>query len=126
MAYATAADVSVRWARTPSDEESALIEVRLNDLERLIRRRIPNLDDKVDAGTIDVDDLIQVEAEAVLRLVRNPDGYLSESDGNYTYMLRSDLASGRLEVLPEEWDILGVTRSRMAVIAPRITLGGDE
>lgn len=126
MAYATSSDVAIRWARTPSEEESALIEVRLNDVERMIRRRVPTLDDLVTAGTVDPDDVVQVESDAVLRLVRNPDGYLSESDGNYTYMLRSDLASGKLEVLPEEWELLGVVRSRMAVIAPRITLGGAE
>lgn len=125
MAYATSADVSVRWARTPSDEEAALIEVRLNDLERTIRRRIPTLDDQVVSGAIDVEDLIQVESEAVLRLVRNPDGYLSESDGNYTYMLRSDLSSGKLEVLPEEWLMLGVTSTRMAVLAPSYGLSAE-
>lgn len=126
MAYATSENVSVRWAREPSDEESALIEVRLDDVERMIRRRIPDLDDQITAETIDIDDLIQVEAESVLRLVRNPDGYVSESDGNYTYMLRQDMASGRLEILPHEWEMLGVVRSRMAVIAPAITLGGEE
>ena len=122
MAYATAEDVAIRWARTPSVEEAALIEVRLGDVERMIRRRVPTLDDKVTAGTVDEDDLIQVESDAVLRLVRNPDGYLSESDGNYTYMLRSDLASGRLEILPEEWELLGVTRSRMASLVPNFTV----
>lgn len=121
MAYATADDVAIRWARTPSDDELALIEVRLGDVERLIRRRITDLDTQVDAGTIDEEDLKQVECEAVLRLVRNPDGYLSESDGNYTYMLRSDLASGRLEVLPEEWDMLGVKRSRVSFLVPNFT-----
>lgn len=118
MAYATATDVAVRWARTPTAEESALIEIRLSDVERMIRRRIPTLDAQVTAGTIGADDLKQVEAEAVLRLVRNPAGYLSESDGNYTYMLKSELASGRLEILPEEWEILGVIRSRIAFVDP--------
>jgi hypothetical protein len=123
MAYATATDVAVRWARTPTAEESALIEVRLADVERMILRKIPTLVAKVSAGTILLADLKQVESDAVLRLVRNPDGYLSESDGNYTYMLKSELASGRLEILPEEWEILGVIRSRISFIDPFAVLG---
>lgn len=122
MAYASASDVTARWARTPTDEETALINVRLEDAERLIRRRIVDLDGKVAAGTILEDDLIQVEAEAVLRLVRNPEGFLSESDGDYTYMLRQDISTGRLEILPEEWEILGVARRRWAVMVPNVVM----
>lgn len=123
MAYASSADVAVRWARTPSDEEAALIEVRLNDVERMIVRRIPDLDAKISSGAVLEDDLIQVEADAVLRLVRNPEGYLSETDGSYTYMLQSDLATGKLQVLPEEWEALGVTRSRISSLKPYLELG---
>lgn len=122
MAYASVSDVTARWARTPSDEETSLIDVRLEDVERLIRRTITDLDDQVDASTIDIDDVVQVEADAVLRLVRNPEGYLSESDGDYTYMMRQDIATGRLEILPEEWEILGVRKSRMFVLVPNPVL----
>lgn len=122
MAYASASDVTARWARTPTDEEAALIDVRLEDAERLIRRRIPDLDDRVDAGTLLEEDVIQVEAEAVLRLVRNPEGYLSESDGDYTYMLRQDVSTGRLEILSEEWEILGIRRKRFAVLVPNVVI----
>lgn len=118
MAYASASDVEVRWARTPTDEEAALIEVRLDDVERMIKRRIPDLDAQVTAGTIAEDDLIQVEADTVLRLVRNPEGYTSETDGNYTYMLQSGLTSGRLDILPEEWVILGIRQTGMFLIIP--------
>lgn len=122
MAYASVSDVTARWARTPSDEESSLIDVRLEDVERLIRRTITDLDDQISDGDIDEDDVIQVEADAVLRLVRNPEGYLSESDGDYTYMMRQDIATGRLEILPEEWAILGVVKSRMFVLVPNPVL----
>ena len=39
-----------------------------------------------------------MESDVVLRLVRNPEGYLSETDGDYTYMLRQDLASGKVSL----------------------------
>lgn len=118
MAYASATDVTVRWARSATTEETALINVRLADVERMILRRIPTLAAQIAANTVNVEDVKQVEADAVLRLVRNPEGYLSESDGNYTYMMQQDLATGRLEILPEEWDILGVRASGMFVIVP--------
>lgn len=117
MAYATVEDVTARWGRTPTDEETDLINVRLYDVERMIKRKIPDL------GTRATDpdyreDLIQVEADAVLRLVRNPDGYLSETDGNYTYMLTQEMASGRLEILPEEWEVLGVVKRGFSILVP--------
>lgn len=118
MAYATAADVAVRWARTLTDEETALVNARLEDVERMIKRRITDLAARISAGTVLQEDVVQVEADAVLRLVRNPEGYLSETDGNYTYMLQQGTASGTLTILPEEWDLLGVRRTRMSVLVP--------
>ena len=79
MTYATASDVGVRWARIPTPEESALIDVRLADVERIIRKRIPDLDALVAAGTIDADDVVQVESDVVLRLIRDTLGGLSPS-----------------------------------------------
>lgn len=115
--YADVTDVTDRWAWDPTDAEVTLISTRLADVERMIRRRIPDLDDLVGADTILEEDVRQVEADAVLRLVRNPEGYLSETDGDYTYQLRQDLATGRLSILPEEWEILGVHGAGMFVIA---------
>jgi hypothetical protein len=118
MSYAQAADVATRLGRQLTTEEASLVETRLTDVERLILRRIPDLAAKITAETVDVDDVRQVEAEAVLRLVRNPEGYVSEGDGTYQYVRDQSLASGRLEILPEEWEILGLIQSRMSVLVP--------
>jgi|LakMenEpi03Aug12_release.lakeMendotaPanAssembly.Ray.scaffolds.fasta_scaffold350028_3 hypothetical protein len=123
MAYASVCDVAVRWSRELSDEEKALVGVRLEDVERLIRRRIPDLDEQIDLGKVDVEDLVQVEADAVLRLARNPEGYISETDGNYTYQLSKDLATGRLSITSDEWLILGVRRNRLTTLVPSLVLG---
>jgi hypothetical protein len=123
MAYATAADVVVLWAKEPEPEVMTLIERRLEQAERIIRRRIPDLDTLAVASPTFLADLIDIEADVVLRLVRNPEGYISETDGTYTYQLQSDLSGGRLIVLNDEWTALGVFRlSRMSVIAPNIVL----
>lgn len=118
MAYAEASDVTVRWGKSDLDSDTtALIETRLEDVERMLNRRV-DLAAGITLGTFLEADVIQIEADAVLRLVRNPDGYLSETDGNYTYMLRQDLSSGKLEITDEEWEILGVVTNGMFLIIP--------
>lgn len=121
MAYAGIGDVTDRWARTPTEEEEILILTRLGDVERMINRRV-DIGAGILAGTFLEDDIIQIEADAVLRLIRNPEGYLSETDGDYTYMLRQDLASGRLEILPDEWETLGWIVPRMFTLVPRMVM----
>lgn len=122
MAYAGVSDVTNRWTRTPTDEEVTLITTRLADVERMIGRKV-DIAAELEAETFTQDDLVQIEADAVLRLVRNPDGYLSETDGDYTYMLRQDLASGRLEILPDEWETLGIVQATgMCVLVPTLRI----
>jgi hypothetical protein len=119
MAYATAEDVAVRWGRDLTVEETALVNVRLEDVERMIRRRIPDLDDQVASGQTDVEDVVQVESDVVLRLARNPEGYQSETDGNYAYTIQKDLATGRLQITDDEWAILGAPQQNWFILTPR-------
>lgn len=81
MAYATASDVEDRLGRELDSSETQIVNTRLDDVERLIKARIKDLDDLVDAGEPDEDLVVQIEAEAVLRLIRNPEGLTSETDG---------------------------------------------
>ena len=121
MTYASAADVTTLWAKEPEPEVISLIERRLEQVERMLKRRIPDLAVRITAGDIDEADVVDIEADAVLRVVRNPDGYLSETDGGYTYQLQSDLSSGKLTITDEEWEILGVKpAARMTVIVPNL------
>lgn len=123
MAYATAEDVTTLWAKEPEPEVVTLIERRLEQVERMLKRRIPNLDERVALSDTYKADVIDIEADAVLRLVRNPEGYLSETDGNYTYQLADDLIAGRLSITDEEWEILGVrSTARFGVIVPNVVM----
>jgi hypothetical protein len=125
LAYAQTDDVEVRLGRGElSPEETALVATRLGDVERMILKRIPDLAAKITAGDIDVEDVIYVEAEVVLRVVRNPDGYTQETDGNYTYIMSGEAASAKLKILPEEWSMLGLapTGARVFVIRPKLNL----
>lgn len=117
MAYATAADVEARLGRTLDSSESQIVNARLADAELIIKSRIPDLSTKITDGVITTEEVVMVEADMVLRLIRNPEGYSQETDGNYSYTLHSDIASGRLVVLPHEWALLGI-RGGVYTIAP--------
>ncbi len=46
---------------------------------------------------------------------------MSETDGGYTYQLKTDLSRGKLTITDEEWEILGVKpAARMTVIVPNL------
>jgi hypothetical protein len=124
MAYATANDVALRLGRELDESEAQIVGIRLEDAERLIRMRIKDLHGLVLDGEIDEGDVAYVEAEAVLRLIRNPDGFQTETDGNYTYAIDARVASGKLEILDDEWSMLGVRRGAF-VIVPKICLPGQ-
>lgn len=120
MAYAKAADVQAVFGRALTAEEAAPVDRRLAQVERMILRKIPDLANQTDAGDLDEAHVIDIEAEAVLRLVRNHEGYASESDGTYTYQFHLETASGRLEILAEEWERLGIKPSRTFSITPNL------
>ncbi|MCV7150675.1 phage Gp19/Gp15/Gp42 family protein [Mycolicibacterium pyrenivorans] len=120
MSYASTADVAALLARELTTEETALVTRRLAQVERMIVRRVPDLAEQIAAEEIDLADVVDIEAEAVLRLVRNPEGYASESDGQYSYQFDRNAASGKLEILPHEWELLGIKPSRMFSIVPNL------
>ncbi|GGU45905.1 Gp19/Gp15/Gp42 family protein [Lentzea flava] len=115
MAYATVDDVEDRLGRELDDQEARIVNTRLNDAELLIRSRIPDLDARITSGRLDVMTVRMIEAEAVLRLVRNPSGFASETDGSYSYTLSEQVASGRLEILADEWSLLGIRRGAYVI-----------
>ena len=61
----------------------------------------------------------------MLRLVRNPDGYASETDGTYGYTFSREMASGRIEITREEWATLGVTGGVVQLV-PTFTESASE
>ena len=114
----TSTSSGVAYAMRPLDEdEKRVVAARLEDAELLLRSRIPDLDEKVTTGVLDQALVVMVEAEMVLRLIRNPDGLVQETDGSYSYSTSQKVASGLLEVLPREWTLLGV-RSGVYIIDP--------
>lgn len=120
MTYAKAVDVQAIYGKTLTTEETALVERRLEQIERKILRRIPDLEDQITAGTIDQDDVVDIEAEAVLRVIRNPEGLFSEQDGSYGYQLSREAADNSLRITADEWERLGIKPSLMFQIVPNV------
>lgn len=106
--YATVEDVATRLGRDLLPGEQDRVQALLDDAETILRTRVPNLDEEVEAGRIARDVARLVLVSMVLRVVRNPAGYRSESAGDYSYTVDTRAASGFLAVLPEEWAWLGV------------------
>ncbi|MBM7458570.1 Gp19/Gp15/Gp42 family protein [Rhodococcus coprophilus] len=119
MAHATAEDVQAVLGRELTPEETAMVARRLEQVERMIVRRIPDLASQIAAGDIDQADVVDIEAEAVLRVVLHGDGLVSESDGGFSYQ-KAYTADGTLRLLPEEWQTLGVRPSKMHSLVPNL------
>lgn len=118
MATASREDVETSLMRELSGPEAAHVEGLLDRIERRIRARVPDLDERIDRGGVDYARLVRdVEAEAVARVFRNPEGYTSEGDGDYRYNINRLVASGLLTVTAEEWEALGVGEG-MRMLAP--------
>jgi Phage protein Gp19/Gp15/Gp42 len=106
MTYADDSDVEVRLGRTLSEPERLQVLAWLQDIEGTIKSRIPNLDDLVTAGTLPAAVVLKIEAQAVLRVLRNPDGKLTERIDDYSWTRDSSTATGSLCLTDEEWDEL--------------------
>ena len=64
--------------------------------------------ERLASGQLEEDLYRDTVAEAVLRVVRNPEGYTTEQQGNYSYGLRAVVASGYLMFTADNMlDLLG-------------------
>ncbi len=111
MAYATWQDVQDRFGRALTDSERQQVDAWLDDIEDSIVARIPNLTDLVTAGTITTRTVVKVESAAVIRVLRNPDGKLTERIDDYSWTRDSSTATGSLCLTDEEWAELTPTAS---------------
>ena len=106
-------DVAVSLVRslTPSEQEYApkLIE----RAQSLIEERVPSLSQLTEVGGENYDPSFvarakHIIADSVARVFRNPEAYRQETEGNYSYTLDREAASGLLSISDSEWERLGV------------------
>lgn len=106
--YATPDDVEVRLGRPLTDPAQAVALLR--DAEVLIRSRVLDLAARVadEPGFLDV--VVMVEANAVVRVLRNPEGLravtVTVDDGSVTRTRDQATSDGALRITDDEWDLL--------------------
>ncbi|OQO89925.1 hypothetical protein B1813_18980 [Saccharomonospora piscinae] len=106
MSVATTSDVESRIGRPLTPTETEQVTAWLDDLEAEIRLRIPGFDDHVATDPDYKALVVRVECAAIIRVLRNPDGKLSERIDDYSWTRDSSTASGQLGLLPSEWELL--------------------
>ncbi|MFB9956995.1 Gp19/Gp15/Gp42 family protein [Cellulomonas denverensis] len=75
----------------------------LSDIEALILSRIPDLAAQIADGHPTEAVVKMVEANAVIRKIKNPDGKQNERIDDYSFGLNTDAARGDLFLTDEEW-----------------------
>lgn len=105
---ATVTDLQKALLRDLTAAESQASAWYLSRAESLLLAKVPNL---LTRSTIDEHFAILirgVEAEMVARVFRNPEGIKREDQGNYSYQVDHQVASGRLFVSDDDLDALGL------------------
>lgn len=115
MSYAGVADVQVSLGRPLTEDEEQQAEGLLDRVETRIRARIPTLVERLGDEANLLDLLVEVESDAVARVLRNPSGYLQEQDGDYMYTRDRSLATGALNLTDDEWTRLGISKGAFTI-----------
>lgn len=117
MTLASTTDVSNRLGRGLTTSETEQATLWLGDVERSILRYAPSA---LQAAAADPDGygatLVQVEANAVVRKVMNPQGLVSETLDSYSYSRGNSSSLGSaagdpLALTLDEWRSLGVNQT---------------
>lgn len=110
MALAELTDVEARLGRTVEETQEQLLALTLlGDAEVRLVMRLPSLLAQAADDDALLARVIAVESAAVVRVLRNPEGFRSEATGPFSYSLDTRAASGFLTILDEEWRQLGLS-----------------
>lgn len=94
--YATFSDVQDAYESTIPDAQIPWVNNLIDRAERLLFARVPGLAARIAAGTQDLTAVADAISAAVLRVVRNPAGFASETEANYAYTVDRTVAGGKL------------------------------
>lgn len=103
LAEVQSSDVAVRLMRPLSEVEVQAADVMLAELDAMVRARVPGVVERVAA---DPGFAVVVRgrlAGAVARVLRNPDGKVSESIDDYAWRRADAVADGSLFLSDDDW-----------------------
>lgn len=108
--FATTGDLAARW-RPLTPDETSRAEVLIDDASRMIRRLYPDIDDRISAGVIMLEDIVPIVCAMVKRVMLggNIDGVESRSQtvGPFAVSDKFSNPMGNMYLTAEEKDILG-------------------
>lgn len=117
MSLAVPEDVETSLMRDLTQTEQKYVQALLERAENLLLVRINDLNERSKHDTAFRDLAAATEGEAVARVFRNPAALQQESEGNYSYSVNFQVASGLLDILDAEWERLGENKT-VGSIAP--------
>ena len=119
---ATVSDLEDRW-RLLSAQETTNATALLDDAWAMLTSRRPNLPTDLDSGAVNTANARRVVCAMVLRVLKNPSGYLEETIDDWTGRRDSVVSSGLLHVTPDE--LADVTPGRRGPRSVRMVANGD-
>lgn len=110
MAFVLVSDVEARLGRSLNALESAQVEAWIEDLEALVLSRVPDLDERINNGSVSIGVVRSVFCTAIIRVLRNPEGLRQHTesidDYSVTKTIDSSGSAGLLFLTDDEWSLL--------------------
>jgi hypothetical protein len=87
MSWADPQDVIDRWVGPGAPTDEDMIQRWIDDAETVLRYEVPDIEARLDEGTLTMDTVVFVVCRMVIRVLRNPRGVRQEGVGpfNVTY-----------------------------------------
>lgn len=108
------------WPFDPEDPTRGLpwLQDQIDEAELILERRLGDLAAWADADAtgLRARAVQRVVTRMVRRVMRNPEGMTSETEGDYSYRLDPRVASGSVWVTDDDWVLLGVAPRRAGSI----------
>lgn len=112
--YATVADIEARWGSSLGSQQQQ-VQAMIDDAHAYVRARVPTVDARVTAGTVDPAVITSVIAQMVLSVLRNPEGLRSEMAGVFQRQLDTSAAAGRITLTDEQLMLLGEAKDALCL-----------